>query len=337
MNVKENKISIIIPHLKGKAMLISCLKRVYKQTYLNFEVILVDNGSNDGSAEYVKIHFPQVIIVKHKNNLGFAGGVNSGIKAANGNLIALLNDDAQPEARWLEYLVEGFVDKNVFAVAPKIYQGSFNNSANIIESVGDYYSCWGFASAIDNGQKDGNIKTYKTVFSATGGASIYRKDIIEKLGYFDEDFFAYFEDVDICFRARLLGYYVVTAPKSLVYHLGSVTSGGDTSPFKKYLVSRNIWYVYLKNMPGLLFWRYLPYYVYMTFSALNVSRRQHLLPTHIRAILSSMLMSPKMLMKRIGIQKSKEVKNEQLNELFDKDIVFPYAIKLRKVLGRLKK
>ncbi|MEJ8553409.1 glycosyltransferase family 2 protein [Tepidibacter sp. Z1-5] len=241
------KVSVIIPNYNGKKYLKDCLDSLYKQSFNEFEVIIIDNNSSDGSIEYLRNNYVDIIIQELDKNHGFSKAVNEGIKAAKGEYVALLNNDTEVEKDWLENLVNCIKkDEKIFSVCSKMIQ---YNDRDKIDDTGDEYSIIGWAYKRGDGRDIENYSREEEVFSSCAGAAIYRKKIFDEIGCFDENFFAYMEDVDISYRAKIHGYKNIYCPDALVYHVGSGTSGSKYNEFKVKLAARNNIYVPYKNMP----------------------------------------------------------------------------------------
>ena len=241
-------VSIVIPNFNGKHFLEDCLKAVFAQDIENMEVIVVDNGSTDGSQEYLDT-YPGVRVLKLDKNYGFCGAVNAGIKAADSEYVILLNNDTEVDKRFAAELLEAIQsDDKIFSCSSKMIQF---HDRNLMDDAGDYYCALGWAFGRGKG---GDIERYEksvNIFASCAGAAIYRKKMLESLGYFDEKHFAYLEDIDVGYRARIHGYRNVYAPKAIVYHVGSGFSGSAHNAFKVKLSSRNSVYLAYKNMPFL--------------------------------------------------------------------------------------
>ena len=241
-------VSIVIPNFNGKHFLEDCLNAVFAQDIDNMEVIVVDNGSTDGSQEYLDA-YPGVRVLKMDKNYGFCGAVNAGIKAADSEYVILLNNDTEVDKCFAAELLDVIQsDEKIFSCSSKMIQF---HDRNLMDDAGDYYCALGWAFGRGKG---GDIERYDKsvdIFAACAGAAIYRKKMLESLGYFDENHFAYLEDIDIGYRARIHGYKNVYAPKAIVYHVGSGFSGYAHNAFKVKLSSRNSVYLAYKNMPFL--------------------------------------------------------------------------------------
>lgn len=250
------KVSVIIPNWNGKKFLKDCLDSLAAQSFRDLEVVLVDNGSRDGSADYVRDQYPWVKLVALPENLGFAAGNNRGLEECRGEYIVALNNDTKVEPGFLAAMVEAADSApEVGMVAAKMLNFF---ETNRIDSVGMQVARNGLGYNIGFGEQDeGQYDKPAEVFGPCGGAALYRREMISQVGFFDPDFFAYYEDFDLAWRGRLAGWRCVTAPKAIVYHVHSATSG-EWSPFKVYYTHRNKWFSLLKNWPGSILWRYLP-------------------------------------------------------------------------------
>ena len=241
-------VSIVIPNYNGKHFLEDCLKSVFAQDIEDQEVIVVDNGSTDGSLEYLS-NYPGVRTIAMEKNYGFCGAVNAGIKAADSEYVILLNNDTEVDKNFAKELLNAIeADEKIFSCSSKMVQFQ---DRTLMDDAGDYYCALGWAFGRGKG---GSVDAYTEpvdVFAACAGAAIYRKEMLESLGYFDENHFAYLEDIDLGYRARIQGYRNVYAPKAIVYHVGSGFSGSTHNAFKVKLSSRNSVYLAYKNMPFL--------------------------------------------------------------------------------------
>ncbi len=251
------EVSVVIPNFNGIAFLDSVLASLEGQTLSNFEVILVDNGSTDGSCSFVTANYPWVHLIKLSENFGFCGAVNAGIRAAKAPYVLLLNNDTEVKEDFVEEMLAAIRrHKNAFSCGARMVQ---YHDRDRLDDVGNYYCALGWSFARGRGKDIHAYETEDKIFSACAGAAIYRKKIIEKIGYFDEEHFAYLEDTDIGYRARIYGYENWYAPKAIVYHVGSGTSGSRYNQFKTRYSSRNNIYLIYKNMPLLQIILNLPF------------------------------------------------------------------------------
>ena len=253
------EVSVIIPNFNGIAFLDSVLASLEGQTLNNFEVILVDNGSTDGSCSFVTANYPWVHLIELSENFGFCGAVNAGIRAAKAPYVLLLNNDTEVKEDFVEEMLAAIRrHKNAFSCGARMVQ---YHDRDKLDDVGNYYCALGWSFARGRGKDIHAYETEDRIFSACAGAAIYRKKILEKIGYFDEEHFAYLEDTDIGYRARIYGYENWYAPKAIVYHVGSGTSGSRYNQFKTRYSSRNNIYLIYKNMPLLQIILNLPFLV----------------------------------------------------------------------------
>jgi GT2 family glycosyltransferase len=250
------RVSVIIPNWNGKDLLGPCLESLYRQQFDDFEIILVDNGSNDGSVLFVEKNFPQVAIIRLDENRGFSAAVNAGISVSSSPYICLLNNDTEVDQRWLGEIVAA-LDGNpdVGSAASKIL---FFSDRTTVNSAGDEFSFFGVPYQRRLMRGDGVLfNEPQFVFSACGAAALYRRELFQKVGLFDEAFFAYQEDVDLGFRAQLLGYRCLFVPRAIVYHKSRMTSS-RVSGLRLYLNQRNKYFVLIKNLPAKLIILCLP-------------------------------------------------------------------------------
>ena len=253
------EVSVVIPNFNGIAFLDSVLASLEGQTLNNFEVILVDNGSTDGSCSFVTANYPWVHLIELSENFGFCGAVNAGIRAAKAPYVLLLNNDTEVKEDFVEEMLAAIRrHKNAFSCGARMVQ---YHDRDKLDDVGNYYCALGWSFARGRGKDIHAYETEDRIFSACAGAAIYRKKILEKIGYFDEEHFAYLEDTDIGYRARIYGYENWYAPKAIVYHVGSGTSGSRYNQFKTRYSSRNNIYLIYKNMPLLQIILNLPFLV----------------------------------------------------------------------------
>ena len=240
-------VSVVIPNYNGIKYLEHCLEALEKQREVSFEAIIVDNCSQDGSAREAAEKFPQYCYLYLDQNYGFCRAVNEGIRQAKAPFVVLLNNDTEVEPDFLSHLLDRIrQDEKIFSVEARMMQ--YHNRERI-DSAGTSYSALGWASANGKDRTAENFLISRPVFAACAGAAIYRKALLDEIGYFDEEHFAYLEDIDIGYRARIHGYDNVYEPSAVVYHVGSGTSGSRHNEFKVKYSSRNNVYLIYKNMP----------------------------------------------------------------------------------------
>ncbi len=251
------KVTIIIPNYNGCHFMDPCLASLKKQTFKDFQILVVDNASTDGSAAYVKEHYPETEVIALDRNYGFSKAVNVGIRHSRTPYVILLNNDTAADPHYVEELVRT-IEKSpgIFSVSSKMIQ---MYHPELIDSAGDLYTLTGWGVCRGTGRPVSNYTETDEVFSACAGAAIYRRRVFQKIGLFDEKHFAYLEDIDVGYRARIFGYRNLYCPTALVYHVGSGTSGSKYNSFKVKLSARNNIYLNYKNMPLLqLLLNFLP-------------------------------------------------------------------------------
>lgn len=243
----NKKTTIVIPNYNGIKYIEDCLKSVFSQTISSFDVIVVDNASKDNSLLWIKEHYPQIQIIENNENLGFSEAVNQGIKASKTPYIILLNNDTVIEKDFVHQLEKAVEEsEDIFSASAKMIS---LHQKEIMDDAGDYYCALGWAYAYGKGKSSELYNKKRNIFASCGGAAIYRREIFDKIGYFDELHFAYLEDIDIGYRAKIFGYRNVYAPNAIVYHAGSAVSGSRYNEFKVNLSSKNSIYLIYKNMP----------------------------------------------------------------------------------------
>ena len=263
MSIPIPLVSVVIVNWNGESVLQRCLESVFAQTIRDVEVILVDNASTDRSLDGIEEHWSLIKIIRMKKNMGFAAANNIAARAAHGQWLALLNSDAFPEPDWLESLLAASEKHTgLFFFASCQIQA---NDPGKLDGTGDQYNTGGIAWRRQHNQPVGDaINTVNEVFSACGASAFYPRNAFLEAGGFDDTFFSYFEDVDLGFRLRLLGYRCLYIPNARVLHVGSSSLGKD-SKFAIYHSLRNMVWTFFKNMPAPYFWRYLPIHMTMSF------------------------------------------------------------------------
>lgn len=253
--------TVIIVNWNSGNLLKKTLKSLKKQTFKNFQTIIIDNNSSDKSA-FISQDFmsdPTTVLFM-KENTGFARANNFSLQKIETPYAILLNPDAFPEKQWLEKLISRAETQSKYAAFGS--RQLVENESNIIDGIGDSYHFSGLAWRDAHGEKeDDHLIKSKDIFSPCAAAALYRLSALKEIGFFDEDFFCYFEDVDLGFRLRLAGYKAMYVSDAIVHHVGSATTGGRGSDFSVYYGHRNLVWTYIKNMPPLLFWILLPSHI----------------------------------------------------------------------------
>lgn len=241
-------VTIVIPNYNGKALLENCIKTLEKQTRKDFKVLVIDNGSMDGSV-LLSSDILDMEMVALAENTGFCRAVNIGIEKTETEFVILLNNDTEAEPEFVAELLRGIeTDETIFSCGAQMID--YRNHS-ILDNAGDLYTAFGWALARGKGKSLQKYSEECNVFSCCAGAAIYRVDALRKVGYLDECHFAYLEDVDLGYRGRIHGYKNRYLPKARVYHVGSATTGTRYNEKKVFLAARNTIYVIYKNMPML--------------------------------------------------------------------------------------
>lgn len=313
------KVSIIIVNYNGREFIVNCLKAIWKQSFKDFEIVIVDNGSCDGSLYEIQRFLegtskatrlrPNARLIHHDGNLGFAGGNLSGLRYAAGRYIALINSDAIPNEEWLGELVKAMViDPQVGICASKII--AYGN--DVIDSAGDGFSTSLKGFKRGEGESASLFKREEYVFGACAGAALYRRKMIEEIGFFDEDFFLIHEDTDLNYRAQLHGWKTLYMPTAIVYHRVR-SSIGHMSDMAVYYTLRNSELVRIKNVPLGVFIRCFPAFLIGALTEfLYFAIKHRRLKLYFKAKKDAIKMLPRMLKKRAVLMKSRKVGNKYL-------------------------
>ena len=310
-------ISIVIPNLNGYRHLELCLKSLQNQSMNDFSVTVVDNGSSDNSIELLRNNFPDVSIISNKYNTGFAKAVNDGIRLSleddSVSHILLLNNDIECDRYFLEEMLNGFIDSTIGSVACKML--NFYNR-EILDDTGDFLRKGGLSVPRGYGEKDtGQYDSQNFIFSACAGAALYKREIFETVGFFDEDFFAYLEDIDFGFRMQLLGFKCYYNPKSVCYHIRSATTL-DKKHLPTYYSERNIVYLRFKNYPLRILLKYSLHFNLGRIRRFYIFTRYYsfkLALNVLKGYIAGIIKLPKMYSKRKSIQKNRRVPDKYID------------------------
>jgi GT2 family glycosyltransferase len=294
-------LSIIVPTLNGMLWLPTLMEALARQSFRDFEVIVVDDGSHDETVRFLEENYPAVRVIVNRHNQGFVLSCNTGADVARGKVIVFLNNDTEPDERWAEELARAIcVDPHAGIFASKLL---LFDERDKLHSAGDMIGLDGIPRnrgvwQVDEGQYD----TQRSVFGGCGGAVAYRRELWSALRGFDNDFWMYVEDADFAFRAQLLGWDATFVPGARVYHHLSATGGGALA---SYYVGRNTLWLIAKNMPRTLLWRNLPRIVSaqlaVTLDALR-NWRGEAARARLRGQIAGLLGLPRILRKRAVIQ-----------------------------------
>lgn len=253
-------VTVIIVNFNGGDMICQCLAALAQQSFRDFATVVVDNASSDASVSAIRAQHPQVQVLALERNAGFAGGVNHALRThAPGPLVALLNPDAFPAVDWLEQLVAAARQHPGFAAfGSRMYSDA---DQQYLDGVGDAYHVSGLPWRQGHGCANSAQHDHsREIFAPCAAAALYRRSALDAVGLLDEEYFLYVEDVDLGFRLRLAGYRAMYAPQACIQHVGSAFVGRN-SDFQMYHGHRNLVWVFVKNMPGILFWLFLPLHI----------------------------------------------------------------------------
>ncbi len=337
-------VSIIIPHYNGKAILYACLQGLEKTSYKNTEVVLVDNASSDDSLASLDRDFPLVKVLRLEGNRGYAGGCNAGLAAARGELILFLNNDTVFEGDWLDKLVEAIcAEDEIAAVQPKLLALNQPEQFDYSGAAGGLIDIFGFAFArgrifftLEQDRQQYDNRT--DIFWASGTALLVRKSALDKIGSFDEDFFAHMEEIDLNWRFHLHGYRVVAVPDAVVLHNSGSTLPPDS--FKKvYLNHRNSLFMLLKNYETRnLIWIFPARVVFDVVAALHALTTLDFVRGRAVALsfLTLIFRFPRVMVKRHAVQRSRTCSDaEVFKKMFRGSIVVAYFVKRRHTIKEM--
>lgn len=331
-------VSIIIPHYNGKKLLHNCISSIYQNINIdNFEIIVVDNASTDDSVKNIKDLFSDVVIVSNKENIGYSGGCNIGAQQAKGKYLIFLNNDTEHSDGWIEKLVD-FLEKHpdTFAAQPKVLNINNKEYFDYAGGAGGFIDRFGFpyvkGRLFNTLEKDtGQYDEPSEIFWSSGAAMIVRSDIFNQLNGFDEVYFAYMEEIDLCWRAQALRYKIWSIPNAYVYHYGKQTIKDNTVK-SHYLNHRNSWILFLKNSftfdYGILILKRLVLdWMALIYSVLTFDF------TRFIAIIYAEIWILFSLIKIIKIRKNNHI--IQLDNIYNKSIAIDYFIKRKKYFSQI--
>lgn len=334
-SLSEIDLSIVIVVWNSDKWLPYCLEALARQKHQAFEIVIVDNGSINDITNGLTLDSwqPRLTIQRLGTNLGFAVANNIGAQLAKGEWIVLLNADAYPEPDWLENLLKA-AEQNPQYNFFSSRQIQFNDP-HLLDGAGDEYHVSGLAwRRFYNHVETKYGLEQDEVFSACAAAAMYRREDFLRVGGFDEDYFSYFEDVDLSFRLRLAGGRCLYVPNAVVHHVGSASTG-KLSDFVIYHGHRNLVWTYFKNMPGVLFWVYLPLHLFMNLFFLVSFIFKGKVLAILKAKWDAFRRLPLILKKRRQIQASRKIPYQAILAFMRKGILDPYwAARQRREEGK---
>jgi GT2 family glycosyltransferase len=307
----QPQVSVVIPSRNGATprggltYLEMVLETLAGQSFRDFDVTVVDNGSTDGSAEYLRQQWPEVRVVELPENAGFPTAINRGIEASGGRYVALLNNDVELSPDWLERLVgELEYDPEVGFVTGKIMR---HDDREVIEQAGhDFFVCGQFEPRGLDQRDSGQYEERGPTTVVTAAAALYRREALRRAGNFDEDYFLYCEDGDACLRMLLCGYTGLYVPEPKAFHVRGGTIGAQSELPRFYLV-RNTLVTLLKDLPASLLLQSLPQIALYHYGQLVAARKSGVARTVLRAYSAFVRAIPATLRKRRSIQRAREI------------------------------
>jgi GT2 family glycosyltransferase len=325
-------VSVVVPFLNAERHIARCLEALESQLPFggSFEVVRVDNGSTDGSAQYLAERWPEVRVVELPENAGFPAAINRGIEASRGEYIALLNNDLELSADWLERLAGeldqkpglGFVTGKILRFAER----------DVIEQAGhDFYTCGMFAPRGLDEQDTGQYDEPARTAIVTAAAAMYRRDAVGRVGAFDEDYFLYCEDADLCLRILLAGYGGLYVPGPEAYHVRGGTAPRD-SRRTSFFLFRNALITLLKDMPGSLLLASLPKILLYQYVQYRTARDSGIRGVFRQAWASFLRVLAPTLRKRRAVQGQRAIPVEVYRSLLRTE--YPLPTRLGRLVGR---
>jgi GT2 family glycosyltransferase len=316
---KTASVTVLIVNWNSGELLHQCVAQLAKQSLQPAQILVIDNASTDNSIE-AACTFPQVTVKRLRMNIGFAAANNLALEICNTDFVALLNPDAFPEPDWLERLwakAETFSDFAAFGSRQMAY-----GLDGVMDGAGDIYHCSGLVWRHGYGRVQSALNGISDeIFSPCACAALYRREALQTIGGFDEDYFCYVEDVDLGFRLRLAGHKAMYVPDAVVYHVGSATTGGRHSDFSLYHGHRNLVWTYIKNMPGILFWLFLPFHILLNIITVVYFSLRGQGKIIIRAKFDALRSLPKMWKKRKDIQQNRKASIREIWRALDKRLL----------------
>src|ERR671912_436608 len=328
------RVTVVIPNWNGERFLRLCLGSLQDQSFRAFETIVVDNGSVDGSIAFVKEHFPEVHVVALGENRGIAAAFNAGIEASTGEYVVLLNNDTEQDPGWLEALVRAAEDRPEAGLfASKLVDF---HDRTILDGAGDAMRLSGLPYRLGHGERDtGRFGRPGYVFGACAAAALYRRDMLDEVGLFDEDFISYCEDGDLSFRAQLAGYRCFYVPDAVVYHMGSASTGGKRSETATRLGTRNSLSLLVKALPLSAVPHILPFFILGQLARLLTAAATGSLRAHLEGLVGAWRHLPLMLEKRAEIQKRKQLPDADVRKLLKQFSLAAAASIVRRLRDRI--
>ncbi len=319
----DAEITIVIPTYNRRDLLAMCIRSLAAQTFRAFTIIIVDDGSSEDIAGFARENCPDAYVVRLPQNKGFAGAANAGLKQAKTACVMLLNNDMTLEPGALQFLIDAMNKGVADMLAPLVL---WRDHPDVVYSCGDRIRTSGRPEAIGFRAGRSEFNTSTLPFGVSGGAALFRRTMFGEIGYLDERFVAYFEDSDLCFRARLAGFSAAVVPDAVAYHVGSASLEGRMW-WRSRQCFRNHTLLIMKNMPFGLLIRYAPEIgrerLHQLRSFVNAARAELGGARTVQLVgltaLDLLFQLPYAWHQRLRIQRSRKITNEQLHALLTHD------------------
>ena len=322
MSLREELVSIIILNYNGEKFLENCIESIFKETKRDIEVIVVDNNSPDKSGEKFSKKFKECNFILNKKNVGVSEGLNIGIRNSKGKYVVLLNNDLIVAPKWLEYLFDAYKEKGIGLYQPKFLK---MNDRNIIDSAGNLINIFGFGFSREKGKEDFlQYNEIEEIGFAAGTCLFCPKEIFDKIGFLDEKLFAYNEDLDLGWRARLLNYKSYYVPKSIAFHHGSAQWKWSGEKF--YLLERNRWGVLLSNYEIKTILRIFPSLLIIEIALLVFFAKKRILQKKLKSYIGIMKLIIHIQKRRKLIKKSRIINDRDIFQFFSPTIEAPVEV-----------
>ncbi|HEV7527521.1 MAG TPA: glycosyltransferase family 2 protein [Solirubrobacteraceae bacterium] len=311
-------LTVAVLSYDGRHLLEVILPSLARQRFRDFEVVVVDNGSRDDTTTWLSEHWPQVQVVSLAENVGVTAALNVCARAGRGELVGLLNNDLELDPDCLDELVAALREHPQAGWAGAKLRDF--ERRDVLDGAGDVFTWAATGGRRGHGERDvGQYDEPRAIFGACGGAALYRRTALAQVGEFDEDFFAFYEDVDWNLRAQLAGFSCRYVPSAVVYHMGSATIGKGLSDFTRYHLWRNTLWIVAKDLPAGALMRHAPHLLLGQLVNLAVAIRDRKLAIWLRVWRDALRGLPRMLRKRRDVQARRRISASALDDVVGVD------------------
>ena len=317
--MERDLISIVILNYNGKDFLKNCIESIKKETKCRYEIIVIDNASPDNSGRENSLIFPDCKFILNSENVGVPEGLNIGIKNSKGEFIVLMNNDITVTTNWLEKFFDAYKKYGIALYQPKFLK---MKNPEILDGTGDMINLFGFGFARAKGQFDnGSYDIIEEVSYASGTCMFLPRKIIDDIGYFDNKLFAYHEELDYGWRARLYGYKSYYVPQSIIHHFGSANWGWTGQKF--YFLERNRWHVLLKNYSWRTLSRLLPSLIVLEIIMIGFFAKKKILLKKLRSYGSIIKSTNQIRKDRKIVQSLRKISDDEIMKNFCCNMYIP--------------